>query len=108
MILDKYLNAFKNKKKILEGIKNKIFKYEHVEAEAAIRMATCKACPSIDNEGSHCVVPYTNPCCKECGCSLSLKVRSLSSECPLGHWKALMDESTELKLIKQLDNNDTN
>ena len=39
---NKYLNAFKNAKSILEGIKNNIFKKEHVEAEAELRFDICK------------------------------------------------------------------
>jgi len=102
MDLNKYLGAFKSRKQILEGIKNKIFKKEHVEAEAAKRWAKCRQCPSLDTKGSKCMVKGTAPCCSECGCSLSLKTRSLSSDCPLGKWKALMDEDTEEKLMINL------
>jgi len=102
MDLNKSLGAFKNRKQILEGIKNKIFKKEHVEAEAAKRWAKCRQCPSLDVKGSKCTVPGTQPCCSECGCALSLKTRSLASDCPLGKWKALMDEDTEEKLIMNL------
>lgn len=28
------------------------------------------------------MVKGTQPCCGECGCSLSLKLRSMDSECP--------------------------
>ena len=30
MIYNKFLNAFKNRKQILEGVKNKLFKKEHI------------------------------------------------------------------------------
>ncbi len=102
MIHNKYLNAFKNRKQILEGIKNRVFKKEHVEAEAAKRWDTCKECPSLDTKGSKCMAPGTQPCCSECGCSLALKTRALSSDCPLGKWKALMDEETEEKLMTNI------
>lgn len=105
MNLGKYLNAFINANQIAEGIKNKVFKKEHVEAEAALRWAICKECPSLDKEGSECFAPGTQPCCGECGCSLGFKTRSLSSECPLGKWKAVMDEETEAKLNEYLDGN---
>jgi len=36
----------------------------------------------MDNQGLSCVVTGTQPCCSICGCSLSLKLRSLDSECP--------------------------
>jgi len=45
-------------------------------------MRICEKCPLIDNTGFNCLVPGTNPCCSECGCSLSLKLRSLESSCP--------------------------
>jgi hypothetical protein len=37
-----------------------------------------------------------------CGCSLSLKTRALSSECPLGYWKAVLSEEEEDKLNEKL------
>jgi len=102
MDLNKYLGAFKSRRQILEGIKNRIFKKEHVEAEAAKRWAKCKQCPSLDVKGSKCMAAGTQPCCSECGCALSLKTRSLSSDCPLGKWGALMDEDLEEKLMIEL------
>jgi len=102
MGLNKFIGAFKNRKQILEGIKNSIFKKEHIEAEASKRLDECKHCPSLDMKGSKCTVPGTQPCCSECGCSLALKIRALSSDCPLGKWKALMDEDVEEKLMTGL------
>ena len=98
MELNKFLGAFKNRKQILEGIKNKIFKKEHVEAEAAARFIICQQCPFLDEVGKDCTVINTQPCCSKCGCSLSLKTRSLSSECPVGNWSAVIDEDLEDKL----------
>jgi hypothetical protein len=43
------------------------------------------------------MVPGTQPCCSKCGCSLSLKLRSLSSECPVGKWDAYFTEEQEVK-----------
>lgn len=40
---------------------------------------------------------------KGCGCSLSLKGRSLASSCPLNKWTAVMSEKDEELLKKQLD-----
>lgn len=52
------------------------------------------------------MVGGTAPCCNEkkggCGCSLSLKTRALSSECPLGKWKAELTEEEEDKLNEKL------
>jgi len=103
MGLSKYIGAFKNSSKILEGIKNNIFKSEHVEAEAALRIDVCNKCNFLDTSGSKCLVPGTQPCCGSCGCSLTLKTRSLSSECPEGKWPALMTEDEEDLLNQQLE-----
>jgi hypothetical protein len=106
MIYNKYLNAFKNRKQILEGIKNKVFKKEHIEAEAARRWSICKECEYLDTEGSKCLVKGTQPCCGECGCSLGLKTRSLSSECGIGKWKAVMEDDLEMTLKDALNYKD--
>lgn len=101
------MNAFKkiwqSRSQILEGFKNNLFKSEHIEQIAEERFAICKACPFIDLEGSDCLVPGTQPCCSKCGCSLKLKIRSLSSSCgdeENPRWKALIteDEETEIKI----------
>jgi len=105
MNLSKYIGAFKNTSKILEGIKNKIFKKDHVEAEAKLRFNICKECSFFDDKGIKCLVPGTQPCCASCGCSLDLKTRSLSSECPQGKWPALMTEEEEDLLNQQIEEN---
>lgn len=89
---------WKNRKEIYEGLKNSVIRDNFVEDVAAKRMTICKECPEIDLEGSKCEVPGTQPCCGECGCSLTFKTRALSTECPLGEWKALMTEKQEDKL----------
>lgn len=103
MRFEKYIGAFKNAGQILEGIKNKVFKKDHIEAEAALRWSICKTCPSLDEKGDKCFAPGTQPCCGECGCSLGFKTRSLSAACPLGKWQAIMDEETEEKLKKEIN-----
>lgn len=104
MNFNKYIGAFKNTKQILEGIKNNIFKKEHIEAEAALRWSICKKCILLDKEGHFCMVPGTEPCCGDCGCSLALKTRSLSSSCPVNKWPALMSEDEEEMLNEKLEN----
>ena len=79
---------WKNRKEIYEGLKNSVIRDNFVEDVAAKRMAICKECE----------VPGTQPCCGNCGCSLGFKTRALSTECPLGEWKALMTEKQEDKL----------
>jgi hypothetical protein len=100
------IKIWKSKGQILEGITNSIFKKEHVEEIAKNRMAICSTCQLYTEENSGCTVPGTTPCCDErqggCGCSLNLKTRSLSSECPLGKWVAELSEEEEDKLNQQL------
>ena len=86
---------WENRKQIYEGIKNATIRDEFVEEVAEKRLLICDVCPS---KGDKCEVPGTAPCCNECGCSLAFKVRALSSNCPLGEWKALMTEDQEDKL----------
>ena len=43
-------------------------------------------------------MPGTQPCCGECGCSLALKIRSLSSGCPISKWDAMLTDEEENKL----------
>ena len=105
MNFKKFLGAFRNTSQIIEGIKNNIFKQEHVEAEAALRWAICKKCAYLDKLGDSCAVTGTQPCCSDCGCSLAFKTRSLSSECPKGKWLALMTEEEEELLNEQIEKN---
>ena len=85
-------DIWKNKAQILEGIKNTAFKNQYVEEVSKDRMDVCDTCPS---KGDQCAVPGTAPCCNECGCSLAFKTRSLSSDCPLKKWPAILTEEEE-------------
>ena len=104
----KYTDAFKNINQITEGIKNNVFKKEHIEAVATERFQTCISCSLYDAKGNDCLAPGTQPCCSDCGCSLAFKVRSLSSECPKGYWNAYTTEKQEQIIIKQIDNEQVN
>ena len=86
---------WENRKAILEGITNAVIRDEIVEEVARHRMSLCNSCES---KGKECAVPGTHPCCNECGCSLSFKTRSLSSDCPLGKWDAFATEEEEDRL----------
>ena len=98
------IKIWKERNKILEGVKNNVFKREHVEQVAAHRKAICESCPLIDLTGSHCAVIGTQPCCSDCGCSLRLKTRSLSSSCPQGYWDAVVSESEEDLIKNSIEN----
>lgn len=102
------IKIWKNKGKILEGIKNSVFKQEHIEEIAAERLALCKACPHIDLDGTKCDVPGTSPCCSLCGCSLAIKTRSLSSQCALNfsrRWEVVLTEEEDDQLNNHLNSN---
>lgn len=103
------IKIWKEKGKILEGIKNSIFKKEDVEKIAIERFSICSSniCQSFDVSGAGCEVPGSpRPCCDKrnggCGCSLGLKTRSLSSSCPKGLWSAELTEDEEDKLKQKL------
>jgi hypothetical protein len=96
------IRIWKERNKIAEGVKNNIFKTKHVEDIAFFRNEICRSCEFIDTTGAKCAVPGTQPCCGECGCSLKLKTRSLSSDCPRGFWKAELTEQEEAIVNQQL------
>jgi hypothetical protein len=101
------IKIWKAKGQILEGVTNSIFKKEDVEEIAQIRLNICQGCKLYDFKGEGCTVPGTAPCCNEnlggCGCSLYLKTRSLSSECPLGKWEAEVTEEEEDAINQKLN-----
>lgn len=96
------IRIWKERNKIAEGVKNNIFKTKHVEDIAFFRNEICRVCEFIDTTGAKCAIPGTQPCCGECGCSLKLKTRSLSSDCPRGFWKAELTEEEEAIVNNQL------
>lgn len=93
------IRVWKNKGQILEGVTNSIFRKEDVEQIAQQRMQICEKCELLDVQGDGCMVGGTAPCCNEklggCGCSLTFKTRSLSSECPKGYWLAEVTQEEE-------------
>lgn len=89
---------WENRKQIMEGVKNSIIRDAFVEKVAAERREICNGCIRKDDEGKSCVMPGTQPCCNLCGCSLSFKTRSLSSDCPDLRWHAVISEEDEDKL----------
>lgn len=101
------IKIWKNKGKILEGVKNNIFKQEHIEDIADERLTECYRCPFIDIAGKKCEVPGTQPCCGKCGCSLALKVRSLSSGCgdeENPRWNPVLTDEEADSIDEQLGN----
>tara|TARA_R110001583_G_scaffold98156_1_gene243035 strand:+ start:240 stop:575 length:336 start_codon:yes stop_codon:yes gene_type:complete len=102
MKINKIIGAFGNIGQIMEGVKNKVFKNEDVEEIAKARWIECSTCEHLDNEGNKCAIKATKPCCGKCGCSLGLKIRALSSGCPIGKWKHITDIKTERAIKNQI------
>lgn len=100
--INQLIRAFGNLPAIYEGVKNKIFKQEEIEEIAAIRWSICQKCKYFDFIGTNCAIPGTQPCCSDCGCSISLKIRAMSSDCPKGRWQAIMTPQMEDELKKQV------
>jgi hypothetical protein len=81
-----------------------MFRSEHVEQIAGQRLAVCMRCNHLDKEGKTCIAPGTQPCCNQCGCSLHLKTRSLSSSCPRNYWEAVLSQAEADALDHALKN----
>jgi hypothetical protein len=99
---------WKNRKEILEGLGNTIFKKDYIEQIASERMKLCEDCPHIDKEGTECAVSGTQPCCGLCGCKLTFKTRSLSSECAWEEnkqWPAIISDEEQDALYKEINYN---
>jgi hypothetical protein len=98
-LVNKIKTIWQNRKNIWYGIYYKyINRTDHSKTIAEARMKICNACPHIDHTGHQCLVPATQPCCGKCGCSLALKVFSLSSGCGDDNnprWEAIMTEEEE-------------
>lgn len=103
MKIGKLLKAFGNMDKIYEGIRNNVFRKDHIEAVASVRWQTCKVCEMLDETGKDCAVPGTQPCCSDCGCAIGNKIRCLSCSCPLDKWKEVMTEEAEELLLEKLE-----
>ena len=97
----KLKKLWENREQIFEGVVNSILVKEEVEAVAKERLLICvqNKCGSYDPVGEGCDVPGTQPCCSNknggCGCSIGLKIRSMSSECPKGYWQAELTQEEE-------------
>lgn len=98
-----FLEAWKNRKQIMEGIANNVFKKEHVEEVYTQRKSICDSCEFKDVEGTKCAIPGTQPCCRLCGCSLSIKLRSLNTSCPENRWTAVLSDEEHVALDAKLN-----
>lgn len=103
----------KNRNKIWEGLRNKIFKQEHIELVSKERLEICRTntCGYHDPKGeSDAAVHKGHESCGACGCRLDLKTRSLSSDCGLKDlgkeplWIALVSKQDEEMIDSQIKN----
>lgn len=107
-MLKKIKTIWANRKLIIEGFKNYMFRHPEIEREAFNRLSICSNCELVDQEGDKCLMPGTAPCCGACGCKLALKVRSLASECahPDGpRWTAKMTQEEQDAYYKEIKYN---
>lgn len=81
-------SIWKNRGKILFGIKNLLLRDKYIEQIAADRQTICNAC---NHKSTECSALITE-CCKVCGCSLKFKTRSLESSCPKNKWPSINDK----------------
>lgn len=97
------IEIWKERGAILEGVKNRIFKQEHVEEIAERRLAVCRTCEYYGKNSDDCMIVGTHPCCKHCGCCLAFKSRALSASCDLGFWDAIVTENEEDMINEQIE-----
>jgi len=69
---------------IVNGWKNMIFPNDKVEALAYKRLEECISC---DQNSTPKTVDFKSYC-KNCGCLLAAKARSMESKCPLNKWQS--------------------
>ena len=93
---------------ILEGINNSIFVKEQVEKIANARNEICRTCPlnSINAKKTGLSLLRPDVHCLDCLCSLYVKQRSLSSECPQGKWNAIATEQEDELIDQALSKNE--
>ncbi len=89
---------------IYEGWKNNLFPPEKlkdvISQVSKERLDICNKCPEHSSNKENYKTIRIDSHCVLCGCTLSAKTKSFSSECPLGKWKAVMTED-EQKEIEQ-------
>ena len=97
--------------KIVEGWRNNLFppeKLKEIIAETAKeRLAICAKCP-LQSDNAKVLGTYKGMRfdlhCTHCGCPLQAKVKSLSSNCPVGNWKAVATDEQRYEIEKRIQN----
>ena len=102
--MQKLSKAWKNRKKIWEGMWNSWFPNSYVEGIAKERLQICRSniCGFHDKDGiSEAAYVKGAESCSSCGCKLSFAVRSLSKECGIVEkglpplWESKMSQEEE-------------
>ena len=117
-------DIWKNKSSILEGIKNRAFKKEDIEKLAEYRYSKCNTCiwnskhykqyedvPEVireikDRDWIESCIQPNNEKCLYCTCNVSLtdsiKLRSLSANCPLPEpaWEAIVEAELQDEIYR--------
>jgi len=127
MIKELLPEVWKNRTKILEGIKNLTFKQEHIEDLAKYRKSICSECiwfsknqrnksfdelPEIikklkSKQWFNEVMASNNEKCIHCGCGLgehSIKLRCTSCACSIGKWQPLTTVDEQIEIEKIIEN----
>ena len=94
---------------IYDGWKNLIIPEEHlkphIDKVATARINICNTCEYDSNKSLTTMAKIRfDRHCTHCGCTLSAKTRSLTSECPIGKWGAAVkdeDYGTEESNIEE-------
>jgi hypothetical protein len=87
---------WKNKRKIVEGMWNRLFPNAFVERVARQRDDICRKCDLYEPVGKKDICYLKgSPCCGYCGCKLAFKQRSLSSGCDIGKWSPVLSQEEE-------------
>jgi len=86
--------------KIYEGWRNTLFPpneiKEFIDRVSTERLAECKKCPFNSTPNKTKIYSY----CRDCGCPLIQKSKSLSSECPQKHWLAIASQEQQDEIRK--------
>lgn len=91
----------RSRREILSGIKNYYIRDKDVDRVAKFRYGICVKCEHFSNDDRNCVIEGSTPCCSLCGCSLRLKVYSLSSSCPEHKWDKIISLEEEIMYLSK-------
>lgn len=93
---------------ILEGWRNHLFPpaklKNFIKETSDSRLGICEPCDFNSSQGKIKGSSY----CKNCGCPLIQKSKSLKSSCPIGRWAAVATEDQEHEINLAIKNGEKN